>query len=749
MASSGYFSVSTTNSNISGSVSWTSTNNDSANTSTVKVNMNLSRTNSGYTTSGSGTFTLVINGVTVSNSSSFSIGYNSKTLMVSGTVTVPHNPDGTKSIIISWSGSSNVFDVNSGSGTAVLDPIPRASTLSSGQNWTAPNDTTLYINRSSSSFTHNVKVYANNVLLRTYTGVATSVNTAFTTADNTTIFQQMNGAGSTSSKVTIDTYDGNTLIGSNSYTGTITAVSGGYATFSNFNIGDDVPATIHDYDSRLTYNARFVMSAFTKTFSGLTTGTPTFTWTSADDDSLYQQTPNSNSLHGDVYISQYYNGVQVRGETSSGFDCYVTNADPNFIDFNWMDTNQTTINITGSNQYIVQNQSSFQAEIATNQFALGQKYATITKYIATINGSSLTSDNPPTNVPLDFQFGAIDSATNQNISITVYDSRGNSTTVTKTVTILPYQPPIINATVSRTNGFEDSTTLQLNGSISRLSVAGVDKNSLNTANTSYKYAQSGGSYGANYAFPGLILTMPNYTASAVNLTLANTSAWTVSVTVTDQLTSTTSTYTVPVGTPLMFLDSILKSLGLGKFPTQAGAFETSGDIYENGTKLSNKYAPATPSGVINMYAGASANVPTGWLVCQGQAVSRTTYSSLFNAIGTTYGTGDGSTTFNLPNLQGKVPVGLDSAQTEFNTLGATGGEKTHTLIVDEMPSHNHDLRFNESNTEGTLSYTHPTGAYATQTTDKTLGFSSIVSTGGGLAHNNLQPYIVVNYIIKT
>lgn len=65
------------------------------------------------------------------------------------------------------------------------------------------------------------------------------------------------------------------------------------------------------------------------------------------------------------------------------------------------------------------------------------------------------------------------------------------------------------------------------------------------------------------------------------------------------------------------------------------------------------------------------SAPTGYLLCDGTAVSRTTYAGLYAVIGTTYGTGDGTTTFNLPNMKGKVPVGYDTSQTEFNTIGKT------------------------------------------------------------------------------
>jgi len=157
----------------------------------------------------------------------------------------------------------------------------------------------------------------------------------------------------------------------------------------------------------------------------------------------------------------------------------------------------------------------------------------------------------------------------------------------------------------------------------------------------------------------------------------------------------------------------------------------------------NTITNTNPPGSIMMYGGSSA--PTGYLLCDGSAVSRTTYADLFTAIGTTYGTGDGSTTFNVPNVKGKVPVGRDSGDTSFDTLGETGGAKTHTLTIAEMPSHGHKLYYQYSNRgNGNVRYTVAYSTIADANTDSWIG-----SSGGGGSHNNLQPYIVLNYIIKT
>ena len=143
---------------------------------------------------------------------------------------------------------------------------------------------------------------------------------------------------------------------------------------------------------------------------------------------------------------------------------------------------------------------------------------------------------------------------------------------------------------------------------------------------------------------------------------------------------------------------------------------------------------------------SSDTIPNGWLLCDGRAVSRTKYAELFKAIGTKHGSGDGSTTFNLPNQKGRTLVGKDSSDTDFNTLGKTGGEKTHTLTKEEMPTHEHDVIGSINTNSGGNRYyiIQQTGISDTQR--GTIG--TTVEAGGGQAHNNLQPYLVTNFIIK-
>lgn len=148
-----------------------------------------------------------------------------------------------------------------------------------------------------------------------------------------------------------------------------------------------------------------------------------------------------------------------------------------------------------------------------------------------------------------------------------------------------------------------------------------------------------------------------------------------------------------------------------------------------------------PIASIISYPKAAA--PKNWLICDGSAVSRTDYSELFNVIGTTFGTGDGNTTFNLPNIKGKTIVGLDNSDTDFNAIGKVLGEKTHTLTIDEMPSHKHKLTFNTAGSGSGSGI-----PWSASNTPVGHDETACLETGGGKAHNNIQPSFVLCYMIK-
>jgi microcystin-dependent protein len=161
---------------------------------------------------------------------------------------------------------------------------------------------------------------------------------------------------------------------------------------------------------------------------------------------------------------------------------------------------------------------------------------------------------------------------------------------------------------------------------------------------------------------------------------------------------------------------------------------------------------SAPSGSILIFAGTTA--PTGWLLCDGSAVTRTRYSVLFGVIGTTFGAGDTTTTFNVPDLRQKTVVGVGTNTTNNYALGGTGGEENHTLTVNEIPAHTHEITdpghfHGQGGTSGGAVLVGSGANKADQSnTASAVTNITINNAGGGAAHNNMQPYLALNYIIK-
>lgn len=175
-----------------------------------------------------------------------------------------------------------------------------------------------------------------------------------------------------------------------------------------------------------------------------------------------------------------------------------------------------------------------------------------------------------------------------------------------------------------------------------------------------------------------------------------------------------------------------------------------------------------PLGVVEMYSGTT--IPENYAVCDGHALSQALYADLYEVIGTRFnkpGTADGM--FCLPDLSGRFVVGQSGSDTDFNTVGNTGGEKTHKLTEAEMPAHTHKVRVTAEGTLNTnlsddggnlsgvfssagkalgcenLNENYYDGLHTKFSLDKTY---TSESTGGGTAHQNCPPYFVLYYIMR-
>ena len=168
-----------------------------------------------------------------------------------------------------------------------------------------------------------------------------------------------------------------------------------------------------------------------------------------------------------------------------------------------------------------------------------------------------------------------------------------------------------------------------------------------------------------------------------------------------------------------------------------------------------------PTGTVSAFAGSAA--PTGYVLCDGEEYDETTEASLFAVLSTTYNTGgETANHFRVPNLQGRVIAGMGgSLLSGTDALADTGGVKEHTLLETELPAHDHFTLNNNAGNSGnpvdatnSASFSTSFGGdssyqMAAPTADPVANIGLSSETGGGLAHPNVQPTIILNYIIKT
>jgi microcystin-dependent protein len=255
--------------------------------------------------------------------------------------------------------------------------------------------------------------------------------------------------------------------------------------------------------------------------------------------------------------------------------------------------------------------------------------------------------------------------------------------------------------------------------------------------------------GAGGQIGTLLISTTNSTSTAVRAQIA--------------LDDTSRTFSLTNNGQMAMAVDAAGRVGIATSSPQA-SFHVQGASIITGT-LTLSGALVQPTGIVLMYAGATA--PTGWLICDGSLVSKTVYSALYALLGSTFGT-ETTTQFYLPDMRGRSPLGVGTGSgLTARTLGGSGGAETHTLSISEMPSHNHggltdwcnqnwshshSVNFNNSTNSAGMAQESGAGiidgSYSTNSTD-TNHKHAITSEGGGGAHNNMQPWLALNFIIKT
>lgn len=355
----------------------------------------------------------------------------------------------------------------------------------------------------------------------------------------------------------------------------------------------------------------------------------------------------------------------------------------------YADANATTTAVTGDASIIVQGQSDLRV---TYSAATGQKGATIASYSATFAGVTKTAASAGA-----FDFGAVDVSTSQPLTFTVTDSRGLTSSSTLTVNVEAWWKPSSTVQLSRVNNFEPETHITATAYYAVL-------DGRNSVTLAARYRKAGSSD----AWQSVALT--NGVQSVI--TCDRDYAYEFEVVTADRLGSGTQSLTLGRGVPTFFLDTAKSSVGVNCFPTSNGvlqlgenAFLTAAGAYPVGAV----YISVTDTDPATLFGG------TWERIAQGRFII-----------------GAGANKANTTNYWGSYPAGAENFP-----AGEMGGETTHKLTVDEMPSHSHSIRFEWSNEKR---WGIPqTGVDCNNGVDfgATTG-----SAGGDKAHNNMPPYLV-------
>ena len=457
MATSPYFN--TSNQFIKYDIHVDETAVDNANnTSTVRVYVLAWRSNN-YTTDDAGTCYVSIDGTNYSQSWSYGqkpISYNSDTVMFDKTVTIPHDPDGKKTIYVSAYFQHNRFSSNSQGFNVTLTEIPRAATLIAAQDF---------------QDTGNPQITYNNPAGSLVTSLQACIS-----------------------------LDGSTA-------------SVPYR---------DIPVDGTTY---------------------------TFNLTSTERNTLLAATPNSNTLTVYFIVKTVLAGNTYTSVVSKTMT--VISATPTVGNIYYQDTNATTTAITGDNTQIVQN-------VSTVRFRLRDitalKSATLVSATVTINGVTVTSALSGTYInSKSVDFGTINSSMNEKATIVITDSRGNTVSAEVTITMLEWKLPTGKVSLWRKDNYYDETYIKVVSTISSL-----DGNNAVTIQYQYKATDE-----ANY---GPLTTINNSTT--YTLSLDNTKAYDFRVIVSDLLGSTTYNLVQQQGLPILFIDRLRRSVGIGAIPTE-------------------------------------------------------------------------------------------------------------------------------------------------------------------------------------
>ncbi|MBR3353390.1 hypothetical protein IKG49_02240 [Candidatus Saccharibacteria bacterium] len=400
--------------------------------------------------------------------------------------------------------------------------------------------------------------------------------------------------------------------------------------------------------------------------------------------------------------------------TTTAFTTLATHTAPNFSNFEYRDTNETTVTMTGNDQIMIQGQSTPLVTISTTNKATGNDGIGVSNYAITFVGQSKTIDYSASSAVTTTLEPPAESGT-EGLTVSAVDALSLSKAVTKNVTVYPWTDPTISATVERVNNFETLSTISASGAYSPITINGAPKNTLTFE---YRTKKSSSSDWSAWTTRPVTISGNNWSIANFSISLDNNYQWDVQTRIIDSFTETTANLILSVGMPNFFI-GVDGRVSVGMKPDitlpsgDRSQFEVNGMIYSKGQPVM-----ASHVGQIIM----STTLDTA-------AKVKAVYGGTWVAWGA-----------------GRVPVGVDANDTDFSTIQKTGGAKTHALTNAQLPKLSGTMQTSVPDgfsTSGIISgnnWSQTKSDTASKTGRSTIyGFK--IDIGGDQAHNNLQPYI--------
>ena len=511
------------------------------------------------------------------------------------------------------------------------------------------------------------------------------------------------GSASLSGTLTLPKIDRLAILDESSLPTLITdesSISFSYSNPANFKVKPVITIT---QDSTMSIEGNYI-TASPYTWNWLTTAT--------NKNLVYDCVKSSPNATARLKLNTYDSNNNLIGSTMSAASIPFTlvNCSPT-ISITCTEQNTKVKSIVGSKLILLNNASSLKVDATVTT----KKNATVLEVL--IQDKKVSSPYSTTYTVSE------EDTTNYKVNASVRDSRQLiSTAISSTYQLIDYQPVSIDSYKFKREN-QTSSIIKLTA---KITYWGVTLNG--TANTpTISYSVDGSNY---VTIPSSAYTInnTNHTITINNYkvaTLDYRSQGTYYLKVADKFTEDIENDIVTKGIP---------TTEKGKDVFQVnGRLIIADENRQNAVDIRNLVGSA-PIGQVTDFAGD--NVPDGWLICDGRELPRADYEELFNTIGTIYGEGNGSTTFNIPNIEGRVVVGVDKYQEEFATLGQKGGNK-------ELQEHNHGMIWASS------TGSHYAAAMASNRSDpnSNITYDTIKNAGTGDS-GNLQPYIVLYKIIK-